>query len=365
VAKYVSTKPNLLLVTKENSHALFQALHYAQYDMTDKALKKAVITYAKNEKLDHKLLNVLNDKELAFLGKYAYILVAGGELPDSYQAGFARSLDEAFVRAKAVQKDRKAAAKAKAKETAGPVLTVQDRMRMQAEDVCQEFDGWLDDVLLNGKKITKNMDPAKAMTLAGFKAGQARYVSSFYKPELKEMKAVVAGKDEQVKEGYSNIQKSAALRAQKLLESIVGAASMLQTMAKAQRKTRKKKAPSMEKLIGKLKYCESFPDLSIASVSPAGIIGAKEVWVYNTKYRKLGKYVAKDDAGLTVKGTGIKDFNENESRQKTLRKPKEQLAEFNKAGKVALRKFLEDIKAVDAKMNGRMNENIVILKVFK
>jgi hypothetical protein len=48
---------------------------------------------------------------------------------------------------------------------------------------------------------------------------------------------------------------------------------------------------------------------------------------------------------------------------KTLRKPEEKLKEFKSAGKVALRKFLEDINAVDAPMNGRINEEIVLLKV--
>ena len=86
--------------------------------------------------------------------------------------------------------------------------------------------------------------------------------------------------------------------------------------------------------------------------------------LYNTKYRKLGRYVARDTGGLGVKGTSIKDFATT-SVQKTLRKPKEQLKDFMGCGKVKLRKFLNNIKAVDTKLNGRMNNNIVILKVIK
>ena len=56
-------------------------------------------------------------------------------------------------------------------------------------------------------------------------------------------------------------------------------------------------------------------------------------------------------------------FSEMKSVQKTLRKPVDQLKEFKAAGKVALRKFLEDINAVDTKMNGRINEEIMLLKV--
>jgi hypothetical protein len=48
--------------------------------------------------------------------------------------------------------------------------------------------------------------------------------------------------------------------------------------------------------------------------------------------------------------------------QKTLRKPEEQLKEFKAAGKVQLRKFLDDIRAVDIKLNGRINEDIILLR---
>jgi hypothetical protein len=103
--------------------------------------------------------------------------------------------------------------------------------------------------------------------------------------------------------------------------------------------------------------------LKLVSVNPADIIGAKELWVFNTKTRKLGKYVAAEYQELGVKGTSITGFDEKQSVAKTLRKPEEQLKEFKSAGKVALRKFLEDIKAVDIKLNGRINEDTVLLKV--
>jgi hypothetical protein len=101
----------------------------------------------------------------------------------------------------------------------------------------------------------------------------------------------------------------------------------------------------------------------LVSINPADIIGSKELWVYNTKTRKLGKYVAAEYQELGVKGASITGFSENLSVQKTLRKPVEQLKEFKTAGKVVLRKFLEDIKAVDTKMNGRIGEETLLLKV--
>ena len=65
---------------------------------------------------------------------------------------------------------------------------------------------------------------------------------------------------------------------------------------------------------------------------------------------------------LGVKGTTITGFSETLSICKTVRKPEEKLKEFKSAGKVQLRKFLEDINATDTRMNGRINEETILLK---
>ena len=81
----------------------------------------------------------------------------------------------------------------------------------------------------------------------------------------------------------------------------------------------------LSKLVEKLKYLKTDDKFKIASVQPDQIIGASELWVFNTKTRKLGKYIAKnidpkglgrDGSGLSVKGTTIIGFDETTSIQK-------------------------------------------------
>jgi hypothetical protein len=138
---------------------------------------------------------------------------------------------------------------------------------------------------------------------------------------------------------------------------------MLSQEAKVNRKPRAKKAVPAEKIVAKLKYMKTNEPLKLVSINPTDIVGAGELWVYNSKTRKLGKYVAAEYQTLGVKGTTIIGFNENLSVCKTLRKPEEKLKEFKAAGKVQLRKFLDDINATDTKMNGRLNEETILLKV--
>jgi hypothetical protein len=65
---------------------------------------------------------------------------------------------------------------------------------------------------------------------------------------------------------------------------------------------------------------------------------------------------------LNVKGTSIIGFDEHKSITKTLRKPEEKLKEFAKASKIQLRKFIEDIKATETKLNGRISVDVILLR---
>ena len=149
----------------------------------------------------------------------------------------------------------------------------------------------------------------------------------------------------------------------------MGALDVIIDTAKANRKPRKRRRDK-EKMVSKLKFRVNDEKFQLASINPQEIIGASELWVFNIKTRKLGRYVAKtidplhqrrEGSGLSVKGTTIQSYNEDESIQKTLRKPDEKLKEFKDAGKVKIKKFLDEINAVDIKLNGRINPESIFL----
>jgi hypothetical protein len=147
------------------------------------------------------------------------------------------------------------------------------------------------------------------------------------------------------------------------IDELLAAIEQYRGVKKATKKAAVRKAPSKEKLVAKLKYAKEDKSLKIVSINPADIIGASELWVYNPKTRKLGKYVTATYQTLGIKGTTITGYDVDKSVAKTLRKPDEQLKEFAKAGKIALRTFLKEIKAVEVKLNGRINTEILLLKV--
>lgn len=195
------------------------------------------------------------------------------------------------------------------------------------------------------------------------KAAHARIIRDYYAVSMNEISEAIGGKNADLKEAYSNRSKKHLNALLSFYKEIDAACGMLMEEAKVTRKPRAKKVVPKDKIVEKLKYLKTFEPLKLVSINPTDIIGSKELWIYNTKTRKLGKYIADEMTGpLNVKGTTIVGYDENKSIQKTIRKPDEKLKEFKSAGKIALRKFLDDINATDTKMNGRINEEIILLK---
>lgn len=131
------------------------------------------------------------------------------------------------------------------------------------------------------------------------------------------------------------------------------------------RKPREKKQASAVDLVKKLKFQKEFPALKIVSINPAEIIGAQQLWVYNTKYKKVTKYLAVGPAGLQVKGTSITGYDVEQSSTKGLRKPEVFIQQLLKAGKVWLRTALNDLKTKESKPNGRINSDTILLRVIR
>jgi hypothetical protein len=251
-----------------------------------------------------------------------------------------------------------------AKSTA-PQISIQERVREATFPMTEE----IEDAIASWQTDPDNFNP-KAFKVLNLlkgkqaKAAHARIIRDFYARDLAELEELASGKaDEQLREGYSHRSKKQIRTFIEFLREVNEACTMLMQEAKVTRKPRARKAVPAEKVVAKMKYMKTFEPLKLVSISPTDVLGAKELWVYNTKYRKLGKYVAAEFQELGVKGTSITGFDEAKSVCKTIRKPEEKLKEFKAAGKVQLRKFLEDINATDARMNGRINEETILLKI--
>jgi len=344
---------------------LFQsAMYYVHYEVPSKALYDSFIKYC--ERFDKKksaILKVLPEYEFMSAGKYAYLALKGVELDDDTIAHLEKKYNELLVKAEALTKIKSAEIKQK---VVGPVISIQTRMREQVSDLCGQWDEYVDQLCF-GKFDLANFDPHTQMQLYNsgvIKAAHAKIIKDMYTGQYEEAKEVVVWKDEQLKEGYAYMTAKMRKDFLAFFEKIMTACDTYINTGKAVRKTRVKKAPSKEKLISKIKYKESEPSIGLASINPLSIIDSNVLWVYNTKNRKLGCYVA-DSMGqvLSIKGTSIIGFDSKKSVCKTVRKP-ELLKGAGKLPRTKMQKQFDEIRATETSMNGRLNEHIILISTF-
>ncbi len=364
---------------------LDKAKHYVQFEIENREYSKVLKEYIKKffNKNDYTVAMLVPEWKFTYASHwatYAYWMTEGLELEEYAKTALEKYCGTLVEEGKKLQEKKKAEEKTK---TASPVMTIQDRIMEKAQEVCEDIDEWLDGFIRDPNTFDpKGFDITSHFTKNEVTQAHARKIASFYQGEFEEATLVLNMptaaqvakiKDlrerdmaEQLREGYAHRTKKQSQALLDALTTLLAACEHLVDKSKAVRKPRVKKPVSKEKVVAKVKYCASDDKFKVVSVNPIEILDSTEVWVFNVKTRKLGKYVAAQDVStLGIKGTLVLGFDETLSIQKTLRKPEETLKEFKAASKVKLRKFLDEIKTTDTKLNGRLNEDTVILKVMR
>ena len=271
--------------------------------------------------------------------------------------------------------------------------TIQERIASRVNEILDPVEVWLDRYNNNPDRF--NPETLKLVPL--FKKEKvggvhARKIQERFEEPYKEFKELLDlrkknlkfkelddeedfdSDDTQLLEAYEDVSDETIKKGIQAYDNIFEACDYMISIANANRKPRKKKEKSPEQLVAKMQYKKEDTKLELKSIDPAEIIYAEELWVYNTKTRKLGHYVARTldprglnrpGTGLMVKGTSIKGFNEEASVQKTLRKPEKQLEEFTNSGPKKVLEFYDAIKTMGIKLNGRINAEVLLLRAVR
>jgi hypothetical protein len=230
-----------------------------------------------------------------------------------------------------------------------PTVSIQERTRRVTWNLITDIEEQLDrDPQFSLETFLKTSEASAA----GIEA-----VRKYYAPHLEE----VNSGDPQVAEAYGPRLSKWKKIYSKMIQDCDKLLDNKKSLPK-ERKPRKVKVKSPADLVKRMKFMPKNPELNLTSIDPQKVIGATQLWVYNTKYRIIGVYTTSSSKGFSVKGTSILNFDSEKSVGRKLRKPKEQLQLFSQQGKVGLRTYLTDIKAKDIKLNGRINKDVILLK---
>ena len=271
--------------------------------------------------------------------------------------------------------------------------TIQERIASRVTEILDPVEVWLDRYNNNPERF--NPETLKLVPL--FKKEKvggvhARKIQERFEGSYKEFKDLLElrkknlkfeelddevdtdSADRQLLEAYEGVDNETIEKGIKAYDNIFEACDRMIAIANANRKPRKKKEKSPEQLVAKMQFKKNDEKANLESIDPAEIIYAEQVWVYNTKTRKLGHYIARvldprgmnrPGTGLMVKGTSIKGFDEENSIQKTLRKPEEQLKEFANSGPKKVIEVFDAIKTMGIKLNGRVNSEVILLRAVR
>lgn len=234
-------------------------------------------------------------------------------------------------------------------------ISIQDRMRERQSEIIGDIEEMIDNKVdfslydyLKGKGIPASYCPA---------------IISNYAPWLDELIEAYEGTDPQLKEAYSYMTKKELKERIMFFGKLLEDASSYGNVAKKTRAPSKPRAVSIEKKLKGLKFQKEDNTYKIASINPEKIIGAQELWCFNTKNKVLTVFRALDRGGLQVKGTSIICFDEATSLSKGAgRKPEIVLEKLQKSGKIVLKKLMDELKT-EKPLQVRINENTVLMKV--
>lgn len=243
------------------------------------------------------------------------------------------------------------------------VVSIQDHIKRKAGECIGELEGQIDELITT--KFSADVSPYGLMNTLEIKGAHTKFIIEHFKTRRAEYDEVLTTTDSDVKEAYSNFTKVQLKKLVAYCDQVIIDGMRLAGDSVKSRKPRKRKAKSPEQLVSKINYAKDFAELKLVSVDPKTIVGANQLWVYNTKTRKLGCYNAEDAAGLSIKGSTLQNFAESKSIQKTLRKPAVTLPEVLKGGKVALRNVLTEIRAAEGVLTGRINNDTILLRTIK
>ena len=241
---------------------------------------------------------------------------------------------------------------------------IQDRLRDKMIEAAGEIEGMYDEMIQAGARMSADYKPMTVLRGMNVAPQMVNDIANDWKRRLSELEEVAAGRDAQLVEGYGQFGKLQVKNLVKFAEQVIADCGSYVQIKKVERKPRKKKPVSPEKLTAKFKYLREFAELKLKSVAVTDLVNAQEAWLYDTKKRKLVHVVADSHLGtFTVKNNNLIGFDTTNSVQKTLRKPAEQIRQVMSGGAPQARKVFKDIRATEVKFNGRGSENLILLRV--
>jgi len=337
---------------------ILKALNHYNLHSNKKEAKKFLAEYLTEQgKTTFLLKDLKHLKDEDFqegTGYVARILTQGNSIPEISEENFNQQVKDIGYK---IQKSMMELPDQKSK----PVNAVQADPILEYDEFCARYGDIEFQIDVAIAESFQNLDFDMSKWLEGHKVKpkDIKYMIAQLSSLLDEIEEALSSKDKDLSEGYNCYSKPQIKRYSKMLKAWIQECE--EHLVVPKRKPRMVKPKTPEQLVKNVRYQESEIDLSLVSIPPEEIIGAKEVWLYNTKHRDLMYYYSL--SGLTIRGTTVYDYDR--CNAKKLRNPDVQLGEivahYNFDDRL---RWFNSIGTRNFEPNGRINTNTIIYKVF-
>lgn len=344
--KYMGDEPDLKGLLTDSQ--LGKALNWYNAMTTVAECKEYTRDYLKSVKRDREAKQIMKVSDQMFpstIGSLSRLMSRGCTLPANSMIFFENKLRESLSRVVEIEKP----------EVVVEKVSIQDRMKERASDIIGDIEELIDSGVEFSlyDHLQKNQIPAMYATK----------IIDHYRPWLEELCEAHEGKCDQLKEAYKHLTKKQLEARVLFINKLIEDAERYGDVTKKLRAPRKPRAVSAEKKLKNFIYMKESNEYKIASISPDKVLGAQELWTFNTKYKLLTVFRARGPAGLDIKRTTIIGYDETTSMTKRCgRKPEYFVDKVLNGGKIILKKIMDEAKG-DAPMAARINEHTILLKV--
>jgi hypothetical protein len=346
-----STEPTLNPL--DYTASLMRALNYYNQAFDNKDKRKWFMTYVGKNSKD---FESLSDFEFRSVGTIIRMKQRGQPLQTKDEEFIDARIEELRRLAKEEKTYSSIKGEPKVKEEK-PVVSIQDRIAEAASTHVGEINGLIDDFVMNDVDI----DVSAYLKANEVSPQVSKLIPKAFSKTILELEEALEGSDKQLVEGYSNFKKTKLRKLVNQLKAIEDACQQQVVSAKAARKPRARKEKPASVVAKNVKFMKEFPELKLTSEKPEKIIGSSEVWIYNTKYKKIQVY--RSLGSLGIKGTTILNYDVATSGAKTMRKP-ELVTGYADMTKRNLANEFKNLKTKESAVNGRINEECIILRIF-
>jgi len=285
------------------------------------------------------------------LGYIARILSNGSKIPENTMGSFVECLRDLSQKGKVYEKPITPTVDCPKKVPTIDRVVIDHRVG----DVEHEIDKFISNDCRSGFSMFKWLmgHNIKSVDVKG-------YVEIFQSSAIEILQTIEEPLDKEILENYKNLNKSQRRRYHKFLMSIVD--DCLKYID-AIKKPRRKKVKTNAQLTSKVQYCVEYnnENLTLKSETPEDIIGAKQLWVYNTKTRYLSGYYGINGSGLQIQGTTIKNYNGLNSLSKKLRNPQQTLSAITTS--LSIENIFDSVTTKSRNAPKRLNSDTIILGI--